>query len=387
MAGRAARRRPRLPRERRQRRRAQPRRGGARPRRGAVERQRYEEALDEYDALATAVAHGRLELELRSLSRRGLGAHPAGEVRRRSSCSSALASSTEGAELLGHRPRGRALPPRRLPLQASSIATALGLLNEALTLADRSGLPCDLLRVGHPRLALPLLPPPARLGGGARGRRAGARARPRRSTTAARSRTRTSRPRSSPSGGALGARPHLRRAARGLLRGARRPRECRPAAEQPRRPELLLGKPEQAVEHLKAAFTVAIEWQRRGRRAGGSARSRRCTCTAAVRPGRGAGAPRAGAARRPGRLPARNRPTQLVLGRALLEQDRLDEAEKWLRAADRAPSSCRRSATGLRPGSHRAISTTRGTISGGRPAVPAGGRGAAGRPLLGRKEV
>ena len=45
-------------------------------------------------------------------------------------------------------------------------------------------------------------------------------------------------------------------------------------------------------------------------------------------------------------------PSQLVLGRALMERGRLDEAEECFRAADAAASRWHRSATGRRRGSH-----------------------------------
>ena len=59
----------------------------------------------------------------------------------------------------------------------SSISTALALFGEALKLAEGSEPAVRPAALAHPRLALALLPAPARLGGRARGRRARARAR------------------------------------------------------------------------------------------------------------------------------------------------------------------------------------------------------------------
>ena len=78
-------------------------------------------------------------------------------------------------------------------------------------------------------------------------------------------------------------------------------------------------------------------------------------------------------------------PTQLVLGRALMEQGRLDEAEEMLRTAEA-------SAEQLESISHRAaawmaqgdLAARRGEDRDGRTAVPEGRRGPSGRPLLNR---
>ena len=148
----------------------------------------------------------------------------------------------------GRSPRARRSPTstgRRCCSGSASAATSSRAsrprsrcFNEALELAERSGLPCDLLRARHPRLAFPLLPPPARLEAPAR-------------TSSARSSSPSPADDGAPLGQALlpglarrrarralGARPDVRGAGARLLRGARRPRERRPAAEQPRRPEL-----------------------------------------------------------------------------------------------------------------------------------------------------
>ena len=112
--------------------------------------------------------------------------------------------------------------------------------------------------------------------------------------------------------------------------------------------EFLLGKPAEAIERLKEAFSVALEHgndddvatvvsslaqvqpedRRRGRR-------------------RGACASRPPPARHAGGSPRRDRQRRLVLGRALLEQDRLAEAEAALADAEDALAQ-------LSSGPHRA---------------------------------
>ena len=120
--------------------------------------------------------------------------------------------------------------------------------------------------------------------------------------------------------------------------------------------EFLLGKPEQAIEHLKQSFAVALEI------------------------GRDEDAAKADLVARPGASAHRRRVraeeqalhaleiigerddmideignARLVLGRALLEQDRLDEAESAFDCSrGRASRSCRRHRTALRRGSRRA---------------------------------
>ena len=97
-----------------------------------------------------------------------------------------------------------ALPARRLPLQAF---LDLDVARPPERGPVRRGAEPAAERPppgGHPRLALALLPAPARLGGRARGHRAQPRAGRAVSTTSSPSRTRSSRLRSSPSGAATG---------------------------------------------------------------------------------------------------------------------------------------------------------------------------------------
>ena len=161
----------------------------------------------------------------------------------------------------------------------------------------------------HPLLALALLAASARLRGGARGRRARARARRAGSTTCARSAPRTSRLRSSPTARATGCSPATTPSAR-----ARRTREL---ADRVHVSQLtnnlgglnfLLGKTDQAVELLKESFAIALELGRdadAGRAVSSLAQVH--LRTGERRAGRGAGAPGARAALRPGRLRRRGR--------------------------------------------------------------------------------
>ena len=110
--------------------------------------ERYDEAIEEYENLQTALlATGAVELEVRALSGRGLGARPGRRrPRRHSTCSSAPAAR-RAARVLGHRP-GRAALPAWASAATSFRATPprSALFNEALALAEGSGLPCDALR-------------------------------------------------------------------------------------------------------------------------------------------------------------------------------------------------------------------------------------------------
>jgi tetratricopeptide (TPR) repeat protein len=105
------------------------------------------DALEEYEALRAAVlATGSPELELRALVGEARARTDEGQVRdavpllerARELSEDALFSDVDRAEVLF------ALGMARYKL--SSIATAVGLFNAALDLAERSGMPCDLLR-------------------------------------------------------------------------------------------------------------------------------------------------------------------------------------------------------------------------------------------------
>jgi transcriptional regulator with XRE-family HTH domain/Tfp pilus assembly protein PilF len=111
------------------------------------ESDRFDEALAAYDDLRTAVAAtGSLELEVRAANGEWRALAWAGHVREsldrleraRRLTEGAGFSDVDRAEVLWRMGASRYL--------LSSTTTALGLLNQALELADRSGYPCDLLR-------------------------------------------------------------------------------------------------------------------------------------------------------------------------------------------------------------------------------------------------
>ena len=164
----------------------------------------------------------------------------------------------------------------------SSNATALGLFNEALALAEGSGLPCDALRaeIFHSRALL--LPEAARFRGRPRGRRAGARARRGTGRPAHDGRRLPARVARRRADGPVGARAQLRRARPRPLPGAERRPQDRRRPEQPRRPEPA-ARPARAGDRAPEGVL-----QRRARGATASrrprrpkARWRRCTCTSA----------------------------------------------------------------------------------------------------------
>ena len=106
-----------------------------------------QEAMEEFEEVRTAVlATGLPELEVRLLAGEAQARARVGEVRQAIELLNRARSLTQGpgfsdierADVLFH------LGVCRFKLQ--SIQTAIGLLNEALTLAERSGLPCDKLR-------------------------------------------------------------------------------------------------------------------------------------------------------------------------------------------------------------------------------------------------
>ena len=112
-----------------------------------TEAHQVEEALTVYDDVRTAVAAtGLPELEARALSGEGRALLRAGEPRKaldvltraRELAEGPGFSDVERAEVIYHVGVARYM--------LSSISTAIGLLTQALELAERSGMPCDLLR-------------------------------------------------------------------------------------------------------------------------------------------------------------------------------------------------------------------------------------------------
>jgi tetratricopeptide (TPR) repeat protein len=111
------------------------------------EKRDYQAAIDEFtNALGVVVATGAVELQLRVLSGEAWARAHRGDVRTaielleqaRSLVEGPAFSDVDRAEVVFRLGVARYL--------ISSIATAIALLNEALVLADRSALPCDVLR-------------------------------------------------------------------------------------------------------------------------------------------------------------------------------------------------------------------------------------------------
>jgi tetratricopeptide (TPR) repeat protein len=112
-----------------------------------TEKRDYDAAIDEYtNALGVVVATGAVELQVRVLSGEAWARAHRGDIRTaielfeqaRPLVEGPAFNDVERAEILYRLGVARYM--------ISSIATSLALLNESLALADRSGLPCDVLR-------------------------------------------------------------------------------------------------------------------------------------------------------------------------------------------------------------------------------------------------
>ena len=112
-----------------------------------LEAHQYDDARAELARGRDAVARtGASELELRSLLADSWASIQQGEIQH---ALGLLVRARELAEQPGRSDVDRAAVLFRLGVsryKLSSISTAIGLLDEAMSLADRSGLPCDLLR-------------------------------------------------------------------------------------------------------------------------------------------------------------------------------------------------------------------------------------------------
>src|SRR5262245_13719427 len=112
-----------------------------------TEDHRYDEALVEYENVAAAVTGiAAPELEVRALGGEAWARMQEGQLRE---ASELLDRAREVTETPGFSDVDRADVLFRLGVcryKLQSISTAVGLFNEALTLAERSGMPCDLLR-------------------------------------------------------------------------------------------------------------------------------------------------------------------------------------------------------------------------------------------------
>jgi tetratricopeptide (TPR) repeat protein len=111
------------------------------------ESHQYDEAVEELENCRTAVlATGVTELEVRHLSVEAWARMERGEVKPAIELLNKARALVEAPEFSDVDRADVLFRLGACRYQLSSIATAVGLLNEALTLAERSGLPCDLLR-------------------------------------------------------------------------------------------------------------------------------------------------------------------------------------------------------------------------------------------------
>ncbi len=296
---------------------------------------RFEEAAAEFEETRAGAAAGGLELEVRALSGAAWSRMELGEVRPASELlirASALAgdarlSDVDRAEILFR------LGVCRYKL--SSISTALGLLSEALELAQRSSLPCDLLRSQilswrsrcyrrqrDLEAAREDVERALELAQALGDRASAANAYVQASLVAERM------------GHWVLARTYAERA-KSHYEELKDERNVAGLLNNLGGLNLMLGKPEQAIEYLKRSFTVALQadsTEDAAQAAGSLAAVHLQTgdCAQAEQLARHALELLAG------RVDYLHEigPSQLVLGRALLGQDRLDEAEEWVRAAD-----------------------------------------------------
>ena len=299
---------------------------------------RYEESVAEFERAQAAVrASGAAELEFRALAGEAWVLIPLGGTDR------ATALLNEARALAEHpdfTDVDRADVLFRLGVcryKLSSISTAVALLDEALRLAERSGLPCDLLRSNilgwrsrcHRRqrdwaAAREDVERALELAEGLNDRRAAAEVYYQGSLVAERE------------GHWVLARSYAERAKTFYEELADRVNVGR-LLNNLGGLTYLLGKPEEAVEYLKDAFRVALETGSEPDAA------HVVTSLAEVHLGVGEVEEAEKEARHALQLFGDRVDflheignAQLVLGRALLEQDRLNEAEEMFRAADRS---------------------------------------------------
>jgi tetratricopeptide (TPR) repeat protein len=297
---------------------------------------RYEEAIECFaNARATVAATGSAELEARVLQGLAWATMQQGDPRTAIDLLTTARSLAEGPQFSDV---DRAEVIFRLGVcryKLSSVATAVALFDESLSLAERSGLPCDLLRADI-------------LGWRSRCRRR------QRDLEAAREDVERAlelaqamEDRRTIANTYYQASLVAERMGHWLL--SRNYAEQAKVLYQELADErnvgklltnlgglnLMLGNAEQAIEHLKASFSVALEVDSRedAAQAAGS--------LATVHLNLGDYEAAESHARHAldlleGREDYLHEigPTQLVLGRAMLERDQLDDAEQWFRAAD-----------------------------------------------------
>jgi tetratricopeptide (TPR) repeat protein len=297
---------------------------------------RYKDAVDAYaEARAAVSATNSVELEVRTLSGEAWARMQEGDVRAavellngaRATAEGSVFSDVDRAELVFR------LGVCRYKL--SSVSTAVALLDEALALAERSDLPCDGLRsdIYHWRsrcyrrqrdfeAAREDVEHALELAQGVDDRRKMADAYFQASLVAERT------------GHWVLSRNYAERA-KNLFQELDDERTVGRLLNNLGGLSLLLGKPHQAIEQLKASFAVAVEVDSKG----DAAQAMGGLATVHLRLGEWEAAEehaRQALQLLDGREDFLDEigQSQLVLGRSLLERERFDEAEESFRAAD-----------------------------------------------------
>src|SRR2546423_4139184 len=296
----------------------------------------HEEAIEEFENAKTAVlATGATELEVRALSGEAWARMETGELRQAIDLLNDARALTDGAEF-SDVARGEILfrlgvGRYRLP----SIATAVCLFTEALTLAESSNLPCDLLRSDilgwrsrcyrrqrDLEAAREDVERALELAKALDDRRTMANVYYQASLVAERM------------GHWVLARTYAERA-KAYYEQLEDERNVGRLLTNLGGLNLLLGKPEQAIDYLKASFSTALEVDSTedAAQAAGSLAAVHLEMKDYPEAEQHA---RHALGLLDGRVDYLHEiaPSQLVLGRALLEQGDLDEAEKQFRAAD-----------------------------------------------------
>ncbi|MBA2568542.1 MAG: helix-turn-helix transcriptional regulator [Actinobacteria bacterium] len=301
-----------------------------------TEAHRYEEAAAEYEKIRPAVAAtASIELEARTLSGEAWVRMRQGEVRPAIELLARAQTLTEGpsfsdvdrAEVLYRHAVCR--------YKLSSISTALALFTEAYNLAERSELPCDVLRSNilayrsrcyrrqrDLQAAQDDVERALELAQSLDDHLTTAKVYLQASLVAERQ------------GHWVLARNYAERA-KAYYEGLNDSRNVAGLLNNLGGLNLMLGKPEQAIEYLKSSFSVALESDsmEEAAQATGSLAAVHLEMTDYEEAEKFA---RQALALLEGRMDFLHEigPSQLVLGRALLEQGRLDEAEQMFRAAD-----------------------------------------------------
>jgi tetratricopeptide (TPR) repeat protein len=301
-----------------------------------TEAHRYEEAAAEYETVRPAVAAtASTELEVRTISGEAWARMRQGEVRPAIELLIRARTLTEGPSFSDV---DRAEVLYRLAMcryKLSSISTALALFNEAYNLAERSELPCDTLRsniLAHRsrcyrrqrdlEAAQEDVERALELAQSLDDRQTTANVYVQASLVAERQ------------GHWVLARNYAERA-KAYYEDLNDSRNIAGLLNNLGGLNLMLGKPEQAIEYLKSSYSVALDSDSKeeAAQATGSLAAVHLEMTDYEQAERFA---RQALTLLEGRMDFLHEigPSQLVLGRALMEQGRLDEAEQMFRAAD-----------------------------------------------------